>query len=187
MTNEGLTIEEVTRILLQRVRNWMPVRTIPDIRGIPALPATGLVLPMREDFNPCSCSCQRDTIIYLPVVLVVPRIHIYEAEAPGGYYVPGADFDSYFLGPVMVLHEGHPEVDRKRWRPMTVVETTEGLCEYPWVGSLRSVYENHWHVQVYHRDGHVVMDLGGTPQGHHEAWVPVKQRDTPPTYLFWRN
>lgn len=175
-----VTLDELTRLMLERVRKWVPAGTLPERYDPPPLPGD-LTLPAKKSLEHYPHFCERDPVVQLPIVLVVPRILLYANEI-FVYYGPDRDFEPYWIGPVVVVHDGYPRLDEQKWRPTTVVENAAGLCEYPWVGSLRSL-DSMWAAQVFLCMGEIMGRMGGSGLGHHVAWAPQHQVAKPQSGL----
>lgn len=177
----GLTLTDLTRIMLKRVAGWMPDFALPDYAP-PPLPE-GLILPARKALVLCSHCCEREPVVTLPIALIVPGLYVHFESPENWYYCVDKRFTvPYWVGPITVLHDGAPPQDRSAFRPLTAAENISVLCQYSSIGSLRSV-SGIWNAQVFHQKGRVVGSVKGSGPGHHVAWGPVGQVKDPVEYL----
>jgi len=179
-----LSLKELTLVFLKRVRAFMPPCTIPDFEP-PPLPA-GLIIPEMSELNTRGHFCD-DKPFTLPIALIVPGIHIYFQKPDAKCYVPdNRTFTTpYWIGPVTVEHDMAPEIFRvDSQRRVSVLENACVLCQYPWVGSLRSL-DDLWGAQVFFESFRVIGKCDGSGPRHHATWAPKDQVKEPQSFLRW--
>lgn len=182
MENVALTLEELTGEMLSRMRRWTS-QVFPDFKPPPLPP--GLALPTAEMIASHPHYCAHAPVVTLPIVLVVPGVRIYFESPQDRFYVPEPDFtEPYWIGPMKVVHDGAPLREESRLRPATVIENASALCQYHFMGSLRSLNLT-WPAQVFCLSSAIVGMMSGSGPGHHVTWAPVNQVVKPRSFLCW--
>ena len=178
-------LKELTLMFLKRIRAFMPPGSIPDFEP-PPLPA-GLAIPKEAESKSRKHFCADAEVLTLPIVLVVPGVHIHFEAPDAKSYVPGdpAFTTPYWIGPVTVDHDHAPEIFRSGLqRRVSVIENACALCQYYWMGSLRS-REPTWTAQVFFDSYRVIGKMAGSGPRHHATWAPKDQVENPQHYLCW--
>lgn len=181
MDSDTLPIDVLTDEMLSRTRRWTS-QVFPDFKPPPLPP--GLTLPTAEMIASHPHYCADAPVQILPIVLVVPGIRIYDGSPRDRFYISEPGFtEPYWIGPMKVVHDGAPAEDETQ-RPASVIENASALCQYQFMGSLRSL-ENTWNAQVFNLSSAIVGMTRGSGPGHHVTWVPRNQVEKPRYYLVW--